>query len=198
MYACLFINFGTWNDFANQCLPSPPTMAFSEKWICSPSAVRKYLLKIILYLLSMESATWHYHVTVFVALNSGRQKSIVAISLTVRSMLWVFHIVVEDFLRLSFDIRLFIKIVQLMQLSNKIRKCLNFDFPLRLIIHPCSIWNWWLFLGFARFGGFKKFVSTLHSLFTFNILFLFICHLVTPIFREDSIEVTAWVIWCLT
>ena len=58
--------------------PLPPIMTFSKKKGSSPSAVSVSLLRIILYLTLVDASTWHFHITVFVALNSGEQKPAVA------------------------------------------------------------------------------------------------------------------------
>ena len=50
---------------------------------------------------------WHFHVTIFVALESESQKSTVEISLVVNFPAWSYHVLMEEYLRLSFGIRFF-------------------------------------------------------------------------------------------
>ena len=62
---------------------SPPNMMCLENLSSSPSSISRYLPRIISYLLLVESSTWHFHVMIFVALNYGREKSTITISLVV-------------------------------------------------------------------------------------------------------------------
>ena len=79
------------------------------------------------------------HVTIFVALNYDSHKSTVAISFVVNFPYWVCHVVMVESLSLSFDVRLFINIFELLIFFNRILKFLNFEFHLRVFIQPCSI-----------------------------------------------------------
>ena len=143
-----------------------------ENLIPSPIAVSRSLPGIISYLIFVDSSTWNFHVTILFALNYGRHKSTVAISLIVNLPAWFCHVAVEKFLYLFFDVRLFITVVEVLPLYNTIQKFLIFDFPLHAFVHPCKIGEYWLKIVFVRYVGFKKFENMLHSLFIFNMLFL--------------------------
>ena len=94
----------------------------SEKLISSPSVVSRYLPGIILYLPVVELSTWHLHVTIFFALNSGNQKSTFTFFEFVTFLAWVSHVVSTVSFDLSFDVSLPITIVELIPLSNRIQK----------------------------------------------------------------------------
>ena len=78
--------------------PSTPIMTFSEKLRSSPSAVIRYLPRIISYLPLVDSLMWHFHVTILVALNSSKQKSIFAFFDIVKFPACVSHIAFSVFL----------------------------------------------------------------------------------------------------
>ena len=109
-------------------------------------------------------------------MNPGTQKSTFSISVVVNFLDWSFHPAVVDFLRLSFEIILFILIIEVLPLSNRNRKLLNFFLPLKVRIQPYNIGEKWLFLGFAHFIGFKIFLITLHSLLLPNMIFLYVTY----------------------
>ena len=121
------------------CGPSLPCMVFSENFRSSPSVVSSSLPSIISYLPVVDSSTWHFHVMIFVALNSGKQKSMFNLFEVVNFPAWFSHIVSTVSSDLSFDVSLSITIVELPPLSNRIQKFLNFAFTLRVFIQPCRI-----------------------------------------------------------
>ena len=120
-------------------VPSPPIMMLSENLISSPNAVSRFLPRIILYLPLVNFLTWHFHVNIFVALNSGKQKSTFTLFYFVNFRAWVSHIVFAVSFYLSFDVRLTNIIVEMIPMSNRIWKLSNFAFPLRVFIQPCRI-----------------------------------------------------------
>ena len=92
-----------------------------------------------MYLLLLDLSTWHFHVTIFVALNSSKKRSTFTFFEAANLPDWVSYVVSAVYFDLSFDVSLPITIVELIPLSNRIRKILNFDFPLRVFIQPCRI-----------------------------------------------------------
>ena len=87
----------------------------------------------------MYSFTRHFHVTIFVTLNYGRQKSTFAILEVVNFLFWVYHIVVAEPMFLRFDFNLTIKFVDILPLSNIILNLLNIYFILQVLTQPCGI-----------------------------------------------------------
>ena len=120
-------------------VPSPPIMMFPENLISSPSAVNRSLPRIISYLLLVELSTWHFHDTILVALNSGKQNSMFAFCEVVNFPAWVSHVVSVEFFGLNFYVSLPITVVELLPLSNRIRKSWNNYLPLQVFIQTCSI-----------------------------------------------------------
>ena len=118
---------------------SPSIITLIEHLRSSPKAVSSYLLRIISYLLLVDSSMWHFHVTIFVALKSGTKNSTFTFSEVVNFLAWVSYIVFADYFDLIFDVSLPITIVELIPLSNRIWKFLNFAFPLRVFIYPWRI-----------------------------------------------------------
>ena len=110
--------------------PSPPIITFSENLRSSPSAVIMSLPKIISYILLVDLSTWHFHITILVALKSGKKKSTFTFFEVVNFPAWVSHVFVFAFY-LSFDFSLPITIVELFLMSNRIRKFLNLLFRYR-------------------------------------------------------------------
>ena len=55
---------------------SPSLMACLENIACNTYAVNRSISKIISYIPSVDSYMWHSHVTIFVAINSGKLKYI--------------------------------------------------------------------------------------------------------------------------
>ena len=66
----------------------------------------------------MDSSTWNLHITIFVALNSDKQKYIVTFFEVAKFSPWVSQLVYSVSFGLSFDVSLLIKIVELILLSN--------------------------------------------------------------------------------
>ena len=118
---------------------SPPSMTLSENLISITSAVSRSLHRIISYLLSVDLLMWHLHVTILVVLNYGKRKSTFTFFEVVTFPAWVSHIFFSVPFDLSFDVRLPITIFEMLPLSNRISKFLNFSLPLRVFIQPCSI-----------------------------------------------------------
>ena len=114
-------------------------MTLSEKIRFSISAISRYLPRIILYLQLMDSSLWHLHVTIFVALNSDKQKSIFTFLEVVKFPLLISHLVSDISLDLSFEVNLTITIVELILLSNIIRKFLKLDLLIQVFIQHCKI-----------------------------------------------------------
>ena len=83
--------------------------------------------------------TCHFHVTIFVALNSVKKKFTLTFFEVVNFPVWVSHIVFDAYFDLSFDVILPITIVELLLLSNRIRKFLNFALLLHVFIHTYRI-----------------------------------------------------------
>ena len=81
----------------------------------------------------------HSHVTILVSLNSGKQKSTFTFFEVMNFPAWVSHIFFSVSFDLSFDVRLTITIVELLPLSNRIQKFLNYALSLQVFIHPCRI-----------------------------------------------------------
>ena len=73
--------------------PSPPIIELSENSISSPSVINRSLPRIISYLPLVDSLTWNFHVTILVALNSGKQKSTFTLFEIVNFPGWVYHTV---------------------------------------------------------------------------------------------------------
>ena len=94
----------------------------------------KYLPSIMSYIISVELHTWHVCVTIYVALNSVRHKSIFSISVVLNCPAYVCHVVVVGFLGSSVDIRLLFTVVEIILLSNIVWKLLNFTFSLHLFL----------------------------------------------------------------
>ena len=69
----------------------------------------------------------------------GRQKSTFEISFIVKFTDWSFHVVVVEFLHLSFYFILFITIVELLLMNNRIRKFLSFYFLKQFHLQSCNI-----------------------------------------------------------
>ena len=116
----------------------------------SPSPVGKSLPKIMAYLFLLELSTWHFHDTILVALNSGRQKSTFVILEVMKFSAWISHVAVADYFCLIFDVRLPITIVEIHLLSHKIQKFLNLAFLPQVFKKTCRIGELWLVLDFAR------------------------------------------------
>ena len=114
-------------------------MTLSENLRSSPSALSIFISRIISYIPLVDLSMWHFHVTIFVALNSSRQKSTLTFFQVVNLPDRVCHIVSDDYFYLIFGISLPIKIVELILLSDIIRKLLNSDLPLRVFMQPCRI-----------------------------------------------------------
>ena len=119
--------------------PFPPSMTLLENLISIPSAVRRSLSSIISYLLLVESSMWHFHITIFAVINSGRRKYTFTFFGVVKFRAWVYHVVFPYYFVLIFDASLPTKIFEVLPLSNRIRKKSNFSLPLRVFIQPCRI-----------------------------------------------------------
>ena len=105
----------------------------------SSSVVIMSLPRIVSYLPLVYLSTWHAHVTIFFALNSGKQKSIFTFFEVVNFPDWVYHLFFSASFVLSFDVSLPITTVILIPLSNRIRKFLNFSLPIQVFMQPCRI-----------------------------------------------------------
>ena len=82
---------------------------------------------------------WNFHVTIFVALKSGRQKLMFTLFEAVNVSDWVSHVFSAVSFVLSFDVSLPVTIVELLPLSNIIQKFLNSALPLRVFMQTCRI-----------------------------------------------------------
>ena len=97
------------------------------------------LPRIISYLPVVDLSTWHFHVMIFVALNYGKKIYMFTFFEVVNFPAWVPHIVCIVSFDLRFEVSLPITIMELLPLSNIVRKFLNFDFPLQVFIQPYRI-----------------------------------------------------------
>ena len=93
-------------------------MTLSENLRSSPNVVSSYLSRIISYIPLVDLLTWHFHVTIFVSLNSGKQTSTFTFFEVVNFQAWVSHIIFAVSFDLNFDVSLTITIVELIPLSN--------------------------------------------------------------------------------
>ena len=165
-------------------------LCYDPKWIS------KYLPKIIWYLPLVDSSMWHFHVTIFVALNSGRQNSTFTFFEVVNFLDCIFHVVFVVLICLSLYVSLTIKIVELIQLSNSIWNFLHSAHPIQVFIHPCGIGEYWLFLVFALLVGSERFGSTLHYFIVLIILFfLFSIWYFLPCSRSRSESPSEVIFW---
>ena len=94
-------------------------MTFSENLISSPSVVSRSISRIILYLPVADLSTLHLHVTIFVALNDGNQKSTFTFFVVVNFLDMVFHIDSTVFY-LNFNVSIPITMVELLPMFNSI------------------------------------------------------------------------------
>ena len=88
----------------------------------SPSAVSGSLPRIISYLPLVDLSIWHFHVTIFFALKSGKKKYTFSFFEVVNFLAWISRVVSNVYFVFCFDISL------MLPLSNRIRKNLNFTF----------------------------------------------------------------------
>ena len=112
-------------------------MMCSESHIFNPNAVNISLSKIMSNIYLVEWPTWQFHVTVLVALSSGKVKSIITFILVVTLATCVWNCTAVSFLGFSFAISLLIIIVELHTLSNRILKTISL--PFGVFVHPCRI-----------------------------------------------------------
>ena len=99
--------------------------------------VSRALPRIISYIPLVDSSTWNFYVTIFVALNYGRQKYTFKCLEVVNFPVWFSHLVSSVSFVLCFDIASPIKTVEMLPFFNRIRKFSNFPLLLRLLIQPC-------------------------------------------------------------
>ena len=78
--------------------PPPPPMTCSEFFKFITYAVDRYLPKIILYLLLVESYTRNSHTTTLVSISSGKMKFVLTFRLVVILTDCVFHCITSYFL----------------------------------------------------------------------------------------------------
>ena len=89
--------------YVNHRFITPFIWSFSVKYgvLVKPkiysSVVIKYLSRIISYLPLVDLSTWHFHVAIFVSLNSGRQKYMFTFFEVVNFPAWVSHVFSSDF-----------------------------------------------------------------------------------------------------
>ena len=119
--------------------PLPLFMTWLENLRYNPVVVSKYLPMITSYLLFVESSTWHFHITILVAIKFRKHNSTFTFFEVVKFPDWVSHVVITVSFYSSFDISLTITSVEVLPLSNMIQKFLNFALPIRVSIHPFSI-----------------------------------------------------------
>ena len=105
----------------------------------NPNEVSMYPYMMISYPLSSESPAWHYHIMIFVALNSGRQKYTLKFWRVVRLPDCILHQITEYFVFLSFNVSILIKMMGPNPLYNNTRKLLYPNLTLCVIIHQCGI-----------------------------------------------------------
>ena len=126
-------------DYHPSYVTSPSIMTFSENLRSSPSAVSRSLPRIIPYLPLVYLLTWHFHVTILVVLNSGKQKSIFTFFEVLNFPDWIYHIVFSVYFYLIFYVSLPITIIELLPLSNRIWKLLNSALLLWVFVQSCKI-----------------------------------------------------------
>ena len=119
--------------------PPPASMTRLEKFIFNNNDINIYLSMIILYLSLSESSIWNSHVTISVALNSGKVKSILTSRLVLGLPSFVCHCITAYVLVLSFIIILLINTAEKNPPSNNTWKLVHFSFPRSVFIHPCII-----------------------------------------------------------
>ena len=127
---------------------SPKSMVFVENFRSIPSLVSRSLLIIISYLPALESSTWHFHVTIFIALRTGKDNYTFTIQLFVVFPACVLHFVEFTGLNLflSFWVIRPLTIEEVHPLYNSIRKLLLSDLCRRTFIQPCIIGEWWFWI----------------------------------------------------
>ena len=103
------------------------------------------LPNIMSYLRLLESSTWTFPVTFFLATISGRIKSILNFRLVVIIRAFMCHWITAFYLGVSFFIRFTITIVELHPLYNRVWKLLNFALHFLVFIHLFIIRECWLF-----------------------------------------------------
>ena len=122
-----------------QNFSSPLIMTLLENLISITSAVSRSLARIISYLPLVDSYMWHFRITIFVALNSSRQKSTFTFFEVVKFLAWISHVVFYASFVLSFDVSLPIKIAEMLLLSNRIRKHFKLPFRYGCLFRPVGL-----------------------------------------------------------
>ena len=120
-------------------VPALTIITYLEKCISSPSAIIRYLPRVVMCLPLADQSTQTFHIMTSIAISSGRQKSTFTILVVVNFLSWVFHAVVVDSLLLSIDVIFPIPVIELIPMFNTMHNFLNFAFPLQVFIQPCSI-----------------------------------------------------------
>ena len=95
--------------------------------------VSRALPRIISYIPLVDSSTWNFYVTIFVALNYGRQKYTFNFFEVVNFPAWVSHLVSSVSFVLCFDVSSPVTIVELLPFFNRIIKFLKF--PLLMVVN---------------------------------------------------------------
>ena len=101
--------------------PLYPPMAWLDHFLFNPNYINRYLPNIISYIPLAESSTWHFHVTIFFTLSSGKVNSIVTFELIVILPVFLFRSITASFLG-QFFFCLPNLIVELHPLYNIIQK----------------------------------------------------------------------------
>ena len=149
-------------------VPPSASIQCSKNFRFNPNYFNRFIINIMSYFLLSYSSTWQFHVTIFVALNSGKVKSILTLRLVVILPSCVCHYITVSLLGLSLFISLIIMIVELHLLSNKIWKFLNFSLPFCVFIHQGRIGYWWIFKTFVRLEEFS--ISCIKYIHLFYLL----------------------------
>ena len=126
---------------AYHSLKGPPPLIMTDlgNFRSSTSMAGGYLYKIISYLLLEDSSTWHFHITIFFAPNSGKHNSTFTSFEGVNFLTLVSYVVVTAYFCLSFDFILPIRFLEPLPFFSRIRKFLNFYFPLQVFIQDYNI-----------------------------------------------------------
>ena len=122
-------------------LKGPPSdsMTCSDNFILNHNSVNISGPKIISYIPLADSSTLHFHITTFAELSVGKVKYTLTLRLVVIFPACVCHYITIYFSGCSFSTSLYITIMELYPLSNRIWKLLNSDLPFLIFIHPCRI-----------------------------------------------------------
>ena len=122
-------------------VPSSSSMMCSDNFKFDPNYVDRSCYKIISYLLSADSSTWHFHVKTCFVLSASKVKSNLILGLIVIFPACMCHCITASLSVCSFLTSITITTVELHPRPNGIQKFLNFALPILVFIHPFRIWE---------------------------------------------------------